>query len=243
MTSRLSPRDTELLDNLPWFALTSRHRHLAEGTGAARRYQPEVAGFVGIKSTRPEAWADLAAVSGTGEEVAVFGALAADAPDGWTRLGGGAGRQMILLDDARLAEADDRITPLDRSHVPQMLALVELTKPGPFRPRTIEMGSYFGAFDDDGRLIALAGERLGVAGFTEISAVCTHPDARGAGWGGRLTSHVARHIAARGETPILHVAETNVNAQRVYDRLGFTLRSVVQFTLLQTPSQASALAS
>lgn len=232
--------DAALLDNLPWFALTSRHRHLAEGSGSARRYQPEVAGFVGIESARPEAWADLAAVAGTGQEVAVFGALAVDPPDGWTRLGGGTGRQMILLDDARLAESDDRITRLDASDVPQMLALVELTKPGPFRPRTIEMGSYFGAFDDDGRLIALAGERLGVPGYTEISAVCTHPDARAQGWGGRLTSHVARHIAARGETPILHVAETNVDAQRVYDRLGFTLRSNVQFTLLESPSAVAA---
>ncbi len=240
MTAPLSPREVELLDNLPWFALTSRHRHLAEGTGAARRYRPDVAGFVGIETTRPEAWDDLAAVVGTGEQVAVFGAISTDAPAGWTRLGGGAGRQMILVDDSRLSAADDRIVRLDVSHVPQMLALVELTKPGPFRPRTIEMGSYFGAFDDDGRLIALAGERLGVDGFTEISAVCTHPDAQGVGWGGRLTSHVARHIAARGETAILHVAETNVNAQRVYDRLGFTLRSEVQFTLLESPSAAAA---
>jgi predicted GNAT family acetyltransferase len=116
-----------------------------------------------------------------------------------------------------------------------MVALVEIAQPGPFRPRTIEMGAYFGVFDDDRRLIALAGERLRAGGYTEISAVATHPNARRRGLASLLTSRVARHIASRGETPLLHVASTNDTAKRVYDRLGFESRKQLDWVAVETP--------
>jgi predicted GNAT family acetyltransferase len=116
-----------------------------------------------------------------------------------------------------------------------MLALVEMTEPGPFRRRTIELGDYFGIFAD-GRLVAMAGERLQTPEYTEVSAVCTHPDVRGRGLASALTHHVATGILHRGQTPILHVAQTNVGAQRVYERLGFKVRTALEFVAVQTPS-------
>lgn len=122
--------------------------------------------------------------------------------------------------------------------VAEMLALVELTQPGPFRQRTIELGDYYGVFAD-GRLVAMAGERLQTPHFTEISAVCTHPSARGRGLAAALTHHVASGISARGQTPILHVAEHNDTARRVYARLGFDVRAHPEFVAVRTPGVAT----
>jgi predicted GNAT family acetyltransferase len=104
-----------------------------------------------------------------------------------------------------------------------MLALVKQTQPGPFSERTIEMGRYLG-HRADGRLVAMAGERMRCPGFAEVSAVCTDPGYRGRGLGGALTLAVAQHIRGRGDEAFLHVAEENVTAQRLYLELGFTVR-------------------
>ena len=142
-----------------------------------------------------------------------------DPPADWRRVGGGFGNQMILDRLASAPAIDAWIQPLTATDVPAMLALVELTQPGPFRPRTIELGHYFGIFED-GALVAMAGERLQTPEFTEVSAVCTHPSVRGRGFAAALSHRVATGILARGQTPILHVALTNVGARRVYERLG-----------------------
>lgn len=216
------------LDNFVWHALTTTHRHLAEGRGPARRYQPEVAGFVAIEAPGDEAWAALAALLGPGETAVLSGHPAPAPPPTWTVLGGGFGYQMIVHALVEPGRADGEIVPLTVEDVPAMLALVELTKPGPFRVRTIELGNYYGVFEQ-GELIAMAGERLQTPQHTEISAVCTHPSARGRGLAANLTAHVAKGIVARGQTPVLHVAEHNVNAKRVYERLGFVVRRQLSF--------------
>ncbi|MET0324393.1 MAG: GNAT family N-acetyltransferase [Ilumatobacteraceae bacterium] len=118
---------------------------------------------------------------------------------------------------------------LTDADVDDMVALVALTEPGPFRPRTIELGGYVGIFHDD-RLVAMAGRRLRPPGYVEVSAVCTHPDARRRGYASIVTAEVARAIAAEGDTPILHVATTNHSARAVYEQLGFHIRRVVQFS-------------
>jgi ribosomal protein S18 acetylase RimI-like enzyme len=229
--------ETELLDNLVWHSLTGHHAHLAEGAGLARRYHPDVAVFVAIVRAEPAAWNELRDLVGPGATVAVTGNASAAPPADWARVGGGTGYQMVLRRPELLASKDPdlRVEQLTTSDVPQMLELVALAQPGPFRPRTIEMGSYFGVFDDERQLIGLAGERLRVSGFTEISAVSTHPSARQQGIASQLTSHLARHIQRRGDTPILHVAATNVNAKRIYDRLGFEVRGELKFAALEAP--------
>ena len=109
-----------------------------------------------------------------------------------------------------------------------MLALIELTEPGPFRPRTIELGGYVGIFHDD-ELVAMAGQRMHPPGYREISAVCTHPSARRRGYASILTAHVANEIAARGETPFLHLASGNDAARSTYEQIGFAVRTRVAF--------------
>ena len=126
------------------------------------------------------------------------------------------------------------IEPLAPADVPAMQALVELTRPGPFGTRTIEMGRYLG-IKQDGRLVAMAGERMHLPGFTEISAVCTAEQARGRGLAAALTAHVADAVWARGEQPFLHVAGHNITAKRVYERIGFTVRRTTDFVVLRPP--------
>ena len=122
-----------------------------------------------------------------------------------------------------LGERDDEIVALGDDDVPEMLALTALTNPGPFLPRTIEMGDYVGV-RDEGKLVAMAGERFRVPGWTEVSAVCTAPTHRGRGLATRLLRAVAAGIEARGEGVFLHVVATNTGAIRLYEALGFSIR-------------------
>jgi predicted GNAT family acetyltransferase len=147
----------------------------------------------------------------------------------------GAGVQ--LVDDGIEAAPDAEAVLLGVSDVPEMLALIERTKPGPFLPRTIELGTYLG-FRRGGALVAMAGERLHPTGFTEISAVCTDEQFRGHGLATRLVLAVADGIRRRGETPFLHAAASNTNAIRLYESLGFRLRREVSFRAIRVPSAA-----
>jgi hypothetical protein len=122
---------------------------------------------------------------------------------------------------------------LGEADAPQMFALARLTQPGPFFERTHALGDFIGVKDDGGRLLAMAGERLRPPGYTEVSAICTHPDARGRGHGAALTQVVTSRILARGETPFLHVFAHNVGAIRIYEALGFTVRTTMKMTVLR----------
>ena len=232
----LSDEQVEVLDNLVWSSLNSTHARFAEGAGLARRFDPDVAGFVGLRQWTQCAWADLRRLVGPRALVMLSGGGGIEPPADWRRVGGGFGHQMILDRLSPAPAIDAWIQPLTESDVPQMLALVELTQPGPFRPRTIELGNYYGIYED-GALVAMAGERLQTPEFTEVSAVCTHPDARGRGLAAALSHRVATGILARGQTPILHVAQTNVGARRVYERLGFVVRRDLEFVAVETPDK------
>jgi predicted GNAT family acetyltransferase len=138
----------------------------------------------------------------------------------------------MIATELRPVDSTVHIRTLRARDVPAMLGLVELTHPGPFLSRTIEMGRYAGIFDA-GRLVAMAGERMRLAGFTEVSGVCTHPDYQRRGYARALVSDIARGIVARSETPFLHVRANNPAAIATYERLGFITRREMVFTVVQ----------
>jgi ribosomal protein S18 acetylase RimI-like enzyme len=172
-------------------------------------------------------------VVGSSGVAVLFRAEMPQLPSGWTRLDGGRGHQMVLGELAT-ADAPPGARALGPDDVGEMLALVEITQPGPFSVRTVELGGYVGVFDG-ARLVAMAGQRLAPPGFRELSAVCTHPDFRGRGLAAGLSALVARDILERGERPFLHHAPDNHAARRVYEALGFEFRRQVVFAALGAP--------
>jgi predicted GNAT family acetyltransferase len=218
------------LDNAAWHALTGPHAGLAEVAGAARRYPPAVSFFSAVDRVDAEGWDALAGLAGPGGVATLSRATHPESPPGWQELGCVYGHQMVL--DADLA-ADDGASPvafrpLTADDVPAMLALTGLTRPGPFFTETVRLGGYVG-LEEDGALVAMAGRRLRLPGAAEISAVCVHPDVVGRGLGTAVTGRVARDILAEGDLPFLHVAHGNDGARRVYERLGFAVRTTIAF--------------
>jgi ribosomal protein S18 acetylase RimI-like enzyme len=216
----------EVLENPAWASLTGSHARFAQVNGLAARYDPDVAPFHALAdSSDPQAWADLAELVGAGVEVAVAGGPPRPLP-GWMITQRVAGVQ--LVDVALQATPDPSAIVLTPGDVPEMSELVARNRPGPFRPRTIELGTYLG-IRREGKLIAMAGERLHPNGWTEISAVCTDRAYRGQGLATRLVRAVAAGIRARGETPFLHTGGANTTAIRLYQSIGFELRKETLF--------------
>jgi predicted GNAT family acetyltransferase len=189
--------------------------------------------FSGVDELDAGSWRDLATIAGDDGLVVLVRAEPYEPPAGWTVLRTITGVQMVA-GDLVTPPGEAPIRPLTTFDVPAMLALIDLARPGPFEARTIELGRYVGVFDGD-QLVAMAGERMRFPGWTEVSAVATHPAARRRGLGALLTHHVARSIVERGGTPFLHVVTGNDDAIRVYQRLGFTKRRVMMFRALRPP--------
>jgi ribosomal protein S18 acetylase RimI-like enzyme len=222
------------LDNPAWAALTGPHAGFAERVGRAARYRTDVSPFTALADPAdPRCWADLAALVGPATVTPVSAVVAA--PAGWEVVDSVPGVQ--LVDTALRAEPAPEAVRLGPGDVPEMLDLVARTRPGPFLPRTVELGAYLG-IRRGGRLVAMAGERLRPPGWTEISAVCTDPAHRGQGLATRLVRAVARGIRERGDNPFLHTSAANTDAIRLYESIGFTLRRRTAFLLVRTPVAA-----
>ena len=219
------------LDDPVWNALSTTHASFAEGNLLAKRYPVDVAPFAGMRDRSAESYDSLAHLLGSNGTAALVSLKRPDLPAGWTFI--------RLVDSVQMAwkgsvppPVEHAIVDLNVSHVQEMLALTELTRPGPFSIRTPELGSYFGV-REAGRLVSMAGERLRLSGYTEISAVCTHPDFRGRGYAGSLVSALIQRITGRGETPFLHVRQENVGARRLYEKLGFDTRSMMSIVVVK----------
>jgi len=225
--------DTRPLNNPVWESLNGAHAHVAIGTGMAKRYPREMSPFVAIADENdPQSWADLLELVGPGRPVSLSG-RSVPAPEGWEVMFGGTGLQMTGVDVP--GAPDPEAVPLTDDDVDAMVALVALTEPGPFAPRTIDFGGYLGIWRD-GQLAAMAGHRMHPPGWVEISAVCTHPDFQRQGLSTRLVNACVANIRAQGDLPFLHVRETNEGAISVYRRLGFVERRRARFEQLRTPN-------
>ena len=219
----MNPFDAERgLDHPVWSCLTTRHAHLARGGAAARRYAESISPIGAVSGASRAHVAALEALVEVGEDVALIGP-APGLGANWETLYASRLTQMIRRDRSPLPEGDVEATKLGNPDVPEMLALVELTRPGPFRTRTIELGRYIG-IRQHGRLVALAGERMWIGEHREVSAVCTHPDAQGRGLARALVGQVVNRMLRAGETPILHVDNPNRRAIEMYLSLGFVPR-------------------
>jgi ribosomal protein S18 acetylase RimI-like enzyme len=225
------------LDNPIWQALITTQAGLAETCNAARKFPREVSVVAGFPEPTPENYASLAALLSADETVGLFLQQPPNPPAPWIVVSNGPLLQM-LCENARFSPRSNgtcsspEFIRLTQSDVPEMMALTKLTKPGPFGARTHEMGDYFG-IRDAGALAAMAGERLRLPGYTEIRAVCTHPDHLGHGYASALMAMLMDHIRSRDELPFLHVRPENLRAIQVYERLGFTKRASLHYVVLR----------
>ena len=223
---------THPLDNPVWNSLIGAHAGFALRRGEAARFDPDVTVFAALADeAAPSAWADLATLAAPGEEVVVVDAPF-DPPTCWEIIGRIPGVQ--LTGEDLKVDDDPSALELGPADVPEMTSLVTRTKPGPWRPRTIEMGRYVG-IRIDGELVAMAGERLRPAGWVEVSAVCTDERFRGRGLGSRLIRAVGAGIVERGELPMLHASAENVSAIRLYESMGFVFRRNREFLRVRAP--------
>ncbi|NUR95585.1 MAG: GNAT family N-acetyltransferase [Kribbellaceae bacterium] len=218
------------LQNPVYEALTGPHASFAEIRGNVRRYPTDVAPFLALPDEPTEQdWADAAVLVGSGRTAALM-RPALPLPDSF-KIEVEIDLVQFVAPDS-LPAADPEAVVLGPDDVAEMLALVALTDPGPFRSRTIELGTYLG-IRRDGELVAMAGTRFSLPGYAEISAVCTHPSARGQGLATRLIRAVAHRIEAAGQTPFLHTGGTNAGAIRLYRSLGFTLSNEMKVTVVE----------
>jgi GNAT superfamily N-acetyltransferase len=220
-----------LLDNPIYHALGHAHATLALGDQRARRYPPVIGPLAGIREPTTECIAALPALAEPGDTIVLFLNAPIPTPPGLTlALDGSLDQMLCPVDSPNIAQALTRplpdaaiLRPLTPADYPAMVDLAHLTEPGPFRHHTAELGEFFGILTGT-RLLAMAGERTRVPGFTEVSGVCTHPDARGRGYAHTLIARVHQQIRARGDLPYLHSWSSNASAIAVYQRLGYTLR-------------------
>lgn len=223
------------LDNPVYAALIGAHARFAEARGRAVRYAVDVAPFMALPAApTAEDWADAARLVGGSGYVAVAALqVGPDAPDGWTMV-----REFELVqmveDVLGGVEASEAVL-LGRDDVAEMLELARATAPGPFLERTIELGRYLG-IRREGALVAMAGERMALDGWREISAVCTAPSHRGHGLATRLVGAIAAGIHARSERAFLHVAATNTEAISLYERLGLRIRARGAIRVMTPPT-------
>jgi len=218
-----------LLENPVYEALGGPHARFAEVRGRARRYAQDVAPFLGLPAApSAEDWRHAAELVAPGTFVAIRH-TDMELPEGWEPLQVFDLVQMVgeSLAGAPCPEA----ISLGPADVPEMIELVTRTEPGPFLPRTIELGDYLG-IRRDGALVAMAGERFRLDGWTEISAVCTDPAYRGQGLASALTGALIESIQGRSERVFLHALATNTGAIRLYERLGFRTRETATLTVL-----------
>lgn len=213
------------LDNPVWHSLSETHRHLAIDFGMIKFYHPDFCPFGGFIDPHQTS-AGISQYSSLEEKFFVVGEKP-DASDDVVITRELVCLQMIMKRTPDLIR-QSVVIKLDDSHLTRVYDLVNLVQPGYFKQKTALMGDYFGIFDGK-NLVAVSGERMQMRHYTEVSAVVTHPAHTGKGYAGQLVAHGVHHILSQGKIPYLHVVESNTNAIRLYQKLGFETRRKISF--------------
>ncbi len=222
----------DLLQNPVYHALLTGDQHLSFGNEQVKFYDEEVSPYVGFAEDYTNGFNDLYELLPTGRRILYARPTSVPIPQGWQLQHEIKGLQFVYEGSNHFNTDFSNIHPLTETHIDQMIELVKLTKPGPFGRRTIDFGSYFGIFDKN-KLVAMTGQRLHVANYTELSAVCTHPDHLGKGYASALMQHQMQIILNNGQHPFLHVRDDNERAIAVYERLGFKVSRTMNFYFLK----------
>lgn len=215
-----------ILDNMIWNAITTGNNDIAIVDGEIGHYNPDIAPFAGLKEFTDSNLRKLYDFIPVDRRVAISSLEKVNYNESmWELLQALDITQMVheYSLNTFITKNSDLIVPLTDEHIPQMLELTVLTKPGPFLERTIEFGNYFGIFVD-GKLAAMAGQRMHPVPYMEVSAVCTHPDFRGRGYAKALMLHVMKIILDNSFIPFLHVLTSNTTAIQLYESIGFRTR-------------------
>lgn len=228
---RILPPTGAVLDNPVWHALISAQRGMARLHGLAARFRPGISPLAGLREPTVQALEDLRTLARPGEQLWLLSDGPLDLPPCWREVRARFIDQMVSTGERPRPVSG--FMELGDNDVADMAALVELTKPGPFEAHTRDMGAYLGVRDPDGRLVAMSGQRMNLTHFREISAVCSHPDARGRGLTAPLMEELMARIVAEGKTPFLHVKTENDSAKAVYRKLGFAVRRAIYFSIIE----------
>jgi predicted GNAT family acetyltransferase len=232
LAQEFSTQDTDytLLDNPIWSSATSAHRALVRQTPHAAKYHRDISPFAALKSPNARSFRDLRNLVEANDPVGFITPMRIIPPKEWQTVDSVALLQMVCT--AAIRSPDPEFVLLDQQDIPEMLALTDETKPGPFRSNTFQTGPYFGIRAEGGKLAAMAGNRLAAGRFLEISAVCTAPDFRGRGYGRKLVSYLAAKAQQQNLIPFLHVSSHN-SARELYENIGFQVRRFMDYTIIQ----------
>lgn len=220
------------LDNVPWVALSTVQQHFNTGNEAVKYFPAEVAPFIGLEHWNEKDRENLLQYLPDNRTFFLLVAQPVTLPEELEIVFTTPIYQMVCEKFIPGTERNIQTLPLVKEHVPQMIELTRLTRPGPFTQRTIEFGNYRGVFDED-KLVAMAGERLQVPGYTEVSAICTHPDYTGRGYAAHLLEEAMQRIIDAGNSPFLHVRADNTGAVELYKKRGFYIRKDVSFAVFR----------
>lgn len=224
-----------VLDNPIWHALSTHQRDFNEGDERLKYFYPEISPFVAMAEWNKADKEYLVEQLPPDRNFFYITAQSPELPSGCKRGFTIKLFQLVCRKHLPFHPAGIQIRSLGKADIPQMIELTALTKPGPFNQRTIEFGNYIGVFEGE-RLAAMAGERLRFPGYTEVSAICTHPDFAGKRYSAALLSQATAHIIEKGQIPFLHVRHDNTRAINLYEQAGYEIRGEMDFAIFKKPS-------
>jgi ribosomal protein S18 acetylase RimI-like enzyme len=221
------------LDNPVWEALCSKQAHFNSGGPSLKYFPRDISPFIALNKWNEADLTELELQAPADRSFSVMKVKEIVLPESFEIGFTIPLYQMVCKKLIPFDIPGTTVLPLTKKDIPQMLALTALTKPGPFYERTIEFGNYMGIFEGQ-ELIAMAGERLQLPGYTEISAICTKPTQLGKGYASYLLSRAAQKVIREGSIPFLHVRNDNHRAIQVYEKLGFEKRAEVFFAIFKS---------